>query len=48
MIGLEPSCLFSFRDEMPALLKGDAVDALAAQALLLEEFLAREQQGRPA
>ncbi len=44
VIGLEPSCLFSFRDEVPALLKGDAVDALAGQALLLEEFLAREQQ----
>jgi FAD/FMN-containing dehydrogenase/Fe-S oxidoreductase len=44
VIGLEPSCLLSFRDEMPALLKGDAVDALAAQAMLLEEFLAREQK----
>ncbi len=44
VIGLEPSCLFSFRDEVPALLKGEAVDALAANALLLEEFLAREQK----
>jgi Fe-S oxidoreductase len=44
VIGLEPSCLFSFRDELPALLKGDAVDALAANSLLLEEFLAREQK----
>jgi FAD/FMN-containing dehydrogenase/Fe-S oxidoreductase len=44
VIGLEPSCLLSFRDELPALLKGDAVDALAANALLLEEFLAREQK----
>ena len=43
VIGLEPSCLFSFRDELPALLKGEAVDALAGQALLLEEFLAYEQ-----
>ena len=47
VIGLEPSCLFSFRDEVPALMKGEAVDALAGQALLLEEFLAREQaEGR--
>ena len=45
VIGLEPSCLFSFRDEVPVLLKGEAVDALAGQALLLEEFLAREQNG---
>ncbi len=44
VIGLEPSCLFGFRDELPALLKGDAVDALLAQAMLLEEFLAREQK----
>jgi FAD/FMN-containing dehydrogenase/Fe-S oxidoreductase len=44
IIGLEPSCLFTFRDEMPALLKGEAVEALAANAMLLEEFLAREQK----
>jgi Fe-S oxidoreductase len=44
VIGLEPSCLFSFRDELPALLKGPAVDALAANAMLLEEFLAREKR----
>ena len=47
IIGLEPSCLFTFRDEMPALFKHEAADALAANALLLEEFIAREhQQGR--
>jgi FAD/FMN-containing dehydrogenase/Fe-S oxidoreductase len=44
VIGLEPSCLFTFRDELPALINGKAVDALAANALLLEEFLAREQK----
>jgi Fe-S oxidoreductase len=44
VIGLEPSCLFTFRDELPAVMKGEAVDALAANALLLEEFLAREQK----
>jgi FAD/FMN-containing dehydrogenase/Fe-S oxidoreductase len=47
VIGLEPSCLFTFRDEMPALLKSEAANALSANALLLEEFLAREQnEGR--
>jgi len=47
VIGLEPSCLLTFRDELPALIKGKAVDELAANALLLEEFLDREQaQGR--
>ncbi len=47
IIGLEPSCLFTFRDELPALLKTEAANALSGQALLLEEFLAREQaEGR--
>ncbi|MEJ2378611.1 MAG: FAD-binding oxidoreductase, partial [Pseudolabrys sp.] len=43
VIGLEPSCLFTFRDELPALFKSETVDKLAGDALLLEEFLAREQ-----
>ena len=42
VIGLEPSCLFGFRDEIPALLKSDAARQVAGQALLLEEFLASE------
>ena len=42
VLGLEPSCLFSFRDEIPALLKSDAARRLADNALLFEEFLARE------
>jgi len=47
IVGLEPSCLFTFRDELPALFKGEAVDALAANALLFEEFIVREhKQGR--
>jgi Fe-S oxidoreductase len=44
VIGLEPSCLLTFRDELPALLKSEAADALSAQAMLLEEFLAHEQK----
>jgi FAD/FMN-containing dehydrogenase/Fe-S oxidoreductase len=42
IIGLEPSCLFSFRDEIPALIKGDMARRTADVALLFEEFLARE------
>jgi FAD/FMN-containing dehydrogenase/Fe-S oxidoreductase len=42
VIGLEPSCLLSFRDEIPALLQTDAARQVAARALLFEEFLARE------
>ncbi|HET7163711.1 MAG TPA: FAD-linked oxidase C-terminal domain-containing protein, partial [Pseudolabrys sp.] len=44
VIGLEPSCLLTFRDELPALFKGETADALAANAVLFEEFLAREHK----
>jgi FAD/FMN-containing dehydrogenase/Fe-S oxidoreductase len=37
IIGLEPSCLFTLRDELPVLIKGAEVQ----HAFLLEEFLAR-------
>src|SRR5579885_14530 len=42
-VGLEPSCILGFRDEIPALLKTDAAKKLAAHALTFEEFLLREQ-----
>jgi Fe-S oxidoreductase len=42
IVGLEPSCLLTLRDEFPALLPGADTAALARQALLFEEFLARE------
>jgi FAD/FMN-containing dehydrogenase/Fe-S oxidoreductase len=42
VIGLEPSCLLTLRDEFQAMLPGEDSDALAGQALLFEEFLARE------
>jgi FAD/FMN-containing dehydrogenase/Fe-S oxidoreductase len=44
VVGLEPSCLLSFRDELPSMLKGAAAEALAANTLLFEEFLVREQK----
>ena len=43
VIGLEPSCLLTLRDEFAALLPGPTTEALAARALLFEEFLAAEQ-----
>jgi FAD/FMN-containing dehydrogenase/Fe-S oxidoreductase len=47
VVGLEPSCLLTMRDELPAMLPGDASTRLAEQALLLEEFLWREHgEGR--
>ena len=39
VVGLEPSCLLTLRDEFPALLPGADTDALAARAQLLSEFL---------
>lgn len=42
VIGLEPSCLLTLRDEFGALLPG--TDSLADNAFLLEEFLMREQE----
>jgi FAD/FMN-containing dehydrogenase/Fe-S oxidoreductase len=44
IVGLEPSCLLTFRDELPALFKGEPAESLAANAFLFEEFLAREHQ----
>lgn len=42
VVGLEPSCLLSLRDEITAMGFGERAQVLAGQALLLEEFLARE------
>jgi len=42
IVGLEPSCLFTLRDEFLALHPGEDARALAANAFLFEEFVARE------
>jgi len=42
VIGLEPSCLLTLRDEFRALLPGEEAERLAKGALLFEEFVARE------
>ena len=42
VVGLEPSCVLGFRDEVPALVKGEDARRLAENALLFEEFLAHE------
>jgi Fe-S oxidoreductase len=42
IIGLEPSCLLSFRDEIPALIKSATARKVSDQAVLFEEFLAAE------
>ncbi len=43
VIGIEPSCLLTFRDELKAMLKGELSDAVASQSFLFEEFLAQVQ-----
>ena len=44
IVGLEPSCLLSLRDELYSLGLGQEVGDLGKQLYLLEEFLAREYQ----
>ncbi|MCB9080543.1 MAG: FAD-binding protein [Lewinellaceae bacterium] len=50
LVGVEPSAILSFRDEYPRLVKAEdreAARSLGANALMLEEFIAREaEQGR--
>ncbi|NKB52214.1 MAG: FAD-binding protein [Rhizobiaceae bacterium] len=40
IVGLEPSCLLTLRDEIPRLLPGPDSDLVAQHALLFEEFVA--------
>ncbi len=42
VLGLEPSCIFSFRDEIPAMMRDERAARVADHAALFEEFLARE------
>jgi Fe-S oxidoreductase len=44
IVGLEPSCLLTLRDELLALRKDDAAKSVSAHALLFEEFLVREAE----
>ena len=43
IVGLEPSCLLTLRDEYPDLLRTQASKLVARQSFLLEEFLLRER-----
>ena len=48
LVFVEPSCLSSFREDIPALLRGDAqrkAQEVAAASFLFEEFLEREIAG---
>jgi FAD/FMN-containing dehydrogenase/Fe-S oxidoreductase len=43
LLGVEPSCLLTLRDEAKAVLPGEATEAVAAKAFLLEEFVVAER-----
>ncbi len=46
VVGLEPSCILTFRDELPSLFPDNArAKILSERALLLDEFLKREVSG---
>jgi FAD/FMN-containing dehydrogenase/Fe-S oxidoreductase len=44
IVGLEPSCLLTLRDELLSLRRDDAAKSVSAHALLFEEFLVREAE----
>ena len=44
VVGLEPSCLLTLRDELPLLLPGEESASLQDGSLLLDEFLLREAE----
>ncbi|MEY9103893.1 FAD/FMN-containing dehydrogenase/Fe-S oxidoreductase [Bradyrhizobium yuanmingense] len=44
IVGLEPSCLLTLRDELASLRKDDDAKAIGAHALTFEEFLVREAE----
>jgi FAD/FMN-containing dehydrogenase/Fe-S oxidoreductase len=47
IVGLEPACLLTLRDELLSILPGEAARQIAGTALLFEEFIEREcQAGR--
>ncbi|MBC7633983.1 MAG: FAD-binding oxidoreductase, partial [Acetobacteraceae bacterium] len=47
VIGLEPSCLFTLKDEFPSLLPGSEAQKLADRAMLLGEYLAKTKPALP-
>jgi len=44
IVGLEPSCLLTLRDEYPVLIPGEHTDRVAKNAFLLEELIMQDHQ----
>jgi Fe-S oxidoreductase len=47
IVGTEPSCLLTFRDEYPELLRSDSAGIVAGQTLLLDELLVKLAKAEP-
>ena len=44
IVGLEPSCLLTLRDEYPEFIRSDAATRVAENSFLFEEFVTREEK----
>jgi len=44
IVGLEPSCLLTLRDEYPELLRGEKAKTVARRTFLFEEFISSERE----
>ena len=44
ILGLEPSCVFTIKDELPALLPGEKAKKLSENVQMLDEYLLNEQR----
>jgi FAD/FMN-containing dehydrogenase/Fe-S oxidoreductase len=44
IVGLEPSCLFTLKDELAAVIPGEEARGIGARAMLFEEFLAEARR----
>ncbi len=47
IVGCEPSCILTFRDEYPDLVEGREAAEVATASFLLEEFIVKEKQAGP-
>jgi len=46
IVGLEPSCLLTLRDEMPAFMPGAGAEAIARAAFMIEEILVKDMKSK--
>ena len=46
IVGLEPSCLLTLRDEIPSLIPGEETELLARKARMLEEYIADQEENK--